>query len=273
MYTQRSKYWPAYTWKIQTSYSDSIKGKLSGEFIISETEFEKIYFDIFDKINASFYHLERLRENEEFAVQLGKELAKIEIPGTEGMMGIAGSPYEPIEYEYEAFLATTKSALDFISILMAKGLGRKEDDIVSFTNNIQQDNSDISTLKGKIYELLRRQKYKTFIDEYKGNKPGSKSKRNFAIHQGSLPIGTINIPINNPLQAPLLSKALDPNNSNPHVSIRTSQNLIEYCQGQFYLSCDLLTNILSLISNNKFKNGSKSSVYQQRVDSKKEKST
>jgi len=272
MYTQRSKYWPAYTWKIQTLYSSSIKGKLSDELIISETEFEKIYFDIFNKINASFYHLERLKANEEFAVRLGEELAKIKLPGTEGMVGIVGSPYEPIEYEYEAFLATIKSALDFTSILMAKGLGRKEDDIVSFTNNIQQDSSNKSTLKVEIYELLCSQKYKTFIDEYKGNKSGSKSKRNFATHQGSLPIGTINIPINNPHQALLLSKTLDPNNPNPHVSIRTSQNLIEYCEEQFYLACDLLTDILSLISNNKFKNGPKCSVYQQRVDSVKEKS-
>lgn len=265
MYTQRSKYWPAYTWKIQTSYSSLIKGKLSDEFIISETEFEKIYFDIFDKINASFYHLERLRENEEFAVQLGKELAKIEIPGTEGMIGIAGSPYEPIEYEYEAFLITIKSALDFVSILLAKGLNRKEDGIVSFTNNIQTNNTDPSTLKGKIYALLCSPKYVTFINEYKGNKPGSKSKRNFATHQGSLPIGTINIPINNPKSEPLLSKALNPNDPEPHLSIRTSPNLVEYCENQFYQACDLLVEILSLISNNKFEQGEKSSVYQQRL--------
>lgn len=267
MHTQRSKYWPAYTWKTQTSYSSSIKGKLLGEFTISDTDFEKIYFDIFDKINASFYHLERLKENEEFAVRLGEEIAKVKIPGTEGLVGIAGSPYEPIEYEYEAFLITIKSALDFVSILLAKGFNRKEDNIVSFTNNIQTKNTDPSTLEGKIYALLCSPKYITFIDEYKGNKHGSKSKRNFATHQGSLPIGTINIPINSPTLEPLLSKALNPNDPDPHIYVRTSPNLIEYCEDQFYLACDLLIEILSLISDNKFEHGLKSSVYQERIDS------
>lgn len=268
MYTQRSKYWPAYIWKTQTSYSSSIKGKLSTEFAISDTNFEKVYFDIFDKINASFYHLERLKENEEFAVQLGKELAKVKIPGAEGMVGIAGSPFEPIGYEYEAFLATIKSALDFVSTLLAKGLNRKEDDIVSFTKNILTDRADISTLKGKIYALLCSPRYKTFIEEYKGNKPGSKSKRNFATHQGSLPIGTINIPINSTTLEPLLSKALNPNDPDPHISVRTSPNLVEYCEDQFYQACDLLIEILSLVSDNKFEHGPKSSVYQERVDSR-----
>lgn len=242
--------------------------QLKAEQIITKDDFEKMYFSIFDKINASFYHLERLKENEEIAVQTGKELVKIKIPGTEGMVGIAGSPYEPIEYEYEAFLATIKSALDFVSILLAKGLNRKEDDIVSFTNNIQTNKTDPTTLKGKIYALLCSPKYKTFIDEYKGNKPGSKSKRNFATHQGSLPIGTINIPINSPTLEPLLSKALNPNDPDPHLSIRTSQNLVEYCEDQFYQACDLLIEILSLISDNKIEHGPKSSVYQERIDSR-----
>ncbi len=267
MYMQRTKYWPAYTWKIQTSYSSLIKGKLSSGFIISELDFEKIYFNIFDKINASFYHLERLKENEEFAVQLGKELAKIKIPGTEGMVGIAGSPFEPIGYEYEAFLVTIKSALDIISMLLAKGLNRNEDDIVSLTLNLQKKKTSPLTLEGKT-NLLLNNKYKTLIDEYIGNRTGPKSKRNFATHQGSLPIGTINIPINNPHQAPLLSKALNPNDPDPHISVGTSPNLIEYCEGQFYLACDLLIEILSLISVNKFEHGPKSSVYQQRVDNR-----
>jgi hypothetical protein len=266
MYSQRSKYWPAYTWKIQTSYSSSIKNNVLDEFAISVADFEKIYFAIFSKINASFYHLENLKENEEFAVRLGKEMAKIQLPKMEGIRGVAGISYEPIQYEYEALLATIKSALDFISILLAKGLNRKEDDIISLTRNIQIKNIDPHSLKGKACNLLSS-KYKTFISEYKGNKPGSKSKRNFATHQGSLPIGTINVPINNPSASPLLSKALDPNGSDLHASIRTSQNLVEYCENQFYQTCDLLIEILSLISNNKLEHGPKSSVFQQRIDS------
>ena len=270
MCTQRSKYWPAYTWQIQRSYSSSIKDKLSDEFIIFETDFEKIYFDIFDKINASFYHLECLKTNEKIAIQTGKELAKIQIPGTEGMIGIAGSPYEPIGYEYEAFLVMIKSALDFIAILLAKGFNRKEDNIVSLVNNLQVNSSSNSTLERKIYALLSTPQSKAFIDSYKGNKPGSKSKRNFATHSGSLPIGTINIPINNPQVSPLLSKALDPNSSDPYISLSHSQNLVEYCENQFYQTCDLLIEILSLISNSKFKCGPKSSVYEVRLSANKQ---
>jgi hypothetical protein len=70
-----------------------------------------------------------------------------------------------------------------------------------------------------------------------------------------------------------LSKALNPNNPDPHTSIRTSPNLIEYCEGQFYEACDLLIEILSLISNSNLEHGSKSSVYQQRVDSRKKTTT
>lgn len=269
MYTQRSKYWPAYTWKIQTSYSSKIKSNLLPEFNISESEFEKHYFDIFHKINASFYHLEHLKENEQIALETGKAIAKIKIPGTEGLAGIAGSPYEPIEYEYEALLGTIKSALDFMSILLAKGLSRKEDNIVSLANNLAKSKTTTTSLEGKINKLLNS-KYKLFIDEYKGNKPGSKSKRNFATHQGSLPTGTINIPINSPT-SPLLSKALNPNDPYPHSSVRTAQNLTEYCEDQFYKTCDLLIEILNLITSAKLDPDQKLSVYQKRTNQSKEK--
>jgi hypothetical protein len=234
------------------------------EFKISESDFKKLYFDIFHKVNASFYHLEHLKENEQIAIETGKELAKIRIPGTEGLAGIVGSPYEPIEYEYEALLSTIKSALDFISILLAKGLNRKEDNIVSLANNLAKSKTTATSLEGKLNKLLNS-KYKLFIDEYKGNKPDSKSKRNFATHQGSLPTGTINIPINNPNASPLLSKALNPNDPGPHSSIRTAQNLTEYCEDQFYKACDLLIEVLSLITSVELNPDEKLSVYQKRV--------
>jgi len=268
MYTQRSKYWPAYTWEIQKSYSSVISKNISGDFVVPEENFREAYFNIFNKINASFYHLECLKENEEIAIQIGKEVSKIEMPGMEGMIGIVGSPYEPINYEYEACLITIKSALDFMAMLLSEGFNRSEDNIVSLINSVQQlENIDVSTLKGKIYTLLRDPKTISFIENYK-NSGNQKSKRNFAAHKGSLPVGTINIPINNPNAKILPSKALDPNNPDPFSSIRESQNLIEYCEDQFYQLCDFFIEILSLISNNKFEHGQKSSVYQQRVDNR-----
>lgn len=270
MYTKRSKYWPAYTWKIQTSYSSIIRGKLSDELNISESDFEKIYFDIFHKINASFYHLEQLKENEEIAIQTGKDLATIKVPGTEGMVGIVGSPYEPIGYEYEAFLVTIKSTLDFISILLAKGFNRREDDIISLVNNIRVNKAESSTLEGEIYALLSSNKYQTLIKEYRGSRKGPKSKRNFATHIGSLPIGTINVSISNLNASPLLSKALDPNSSNPYTSLLHAQNLVAYCENQLYQTCDLLIEILSLLSTSELKHGPRSSVYEERITASKQ---
>lgn len=264
MYSQRSKYWPAYTWKVQTSFTSDIKGKISSEFSISDADFEKIFFDIFDKVNASFYHLERLKESEDIAIHTGKELAKLKIPGTEGMISIAGSPYEPITYEYEALLVTIKSALDFIAILLAKGLNKNIDNIISFINNTHVDSPSSYTLEGKVISLLGRPKYKTFIEGYKGNQPGSKSKRNFATHDGSLPIGTINIPTNNPHAQPLLSKALDPNKTDPYASLPHAQNLVEFCEAQFYQLCDLLIGVLSVIIDTEIRHGPRGSVYNQK---------
>lgn len=268
MYTQRSKYWPAYTWEIQKSYSSVISKNISAEFVIPEENFRKIYFNIFDKINASFYHLERLKENEKIAIQIGKGVSKMKIPGMEGMVGIVGSPYEPITYEYEACLITIKSALDFIAMLLSEGLNRSEDNIISLFNNIQRlTNINTSNLDGKIYSFLKEPEIVSFVENYK-NFGNQKSKRNFAAHKGSLPVGTINIPINNPNAEILPSRALDPNNPDPFSSIRESQNLIEYCEDQLYKLCDFLIEILSLVSNNKFECGPKTSVYQQRVDNR-----
>lgn len=266
MYTQRSKYWPAYTWKVQTSYFFDIKEKIVYEFKISNTDFEKNYFDIFDKINSSFYHLERLKENEGIAVQMGKELAKIQIPGIEGMVGIAGAPYEPIVYEYESFLVTIKSTLDFIAILLAKGFNRREDNIVNFFDGIKSRNAKPDSLEGKMYALFNRVEFVNLFNEYRNPDKDQKSKRNFAAHKGSLPIGTINIPINNPGAPTLLSKALNPNVSKPYLDSLSSQNLIEYCEGQFYQTCDLLIETLSLITNTQLKPGPKNSIYKQKLE-------
>ncbi|MCR4329614.1 MAG: hypothetical protein NUV65_03635 [Candidatus Roizmanbacteria bacterium] len=263
MYSQRSIYWPAYTWKVQTSYASSIKGKLSNEFKISEADFEKIYFDIFDKINASFYHLERLKENEEIAIKIGTELEKVHMPGTEGMVGIVASPYEPIGYEYESFLVTSKSTLDFIAILIAKGFGRAEDNIISLLNEVQSANYTLGSLEEKVCKLLQNNKFSALFLEYRNIDKDQKSKRNYATHKGSLPIGTINIPINNPKGVLLRSKALNPNSPIQHSNILNSQNLVEYCQDQFYQICDLLIETLSLITCSLIKSGPKSSVYQQ----------
>ena len=124
-------------------------------------------------------------------------------------------------------------------------------------------------MKGKIYSLINSSKFAAFINEYK-NFENKKSKRNFATHKGPLPTGTINIPINNPHAQILLSKALDPNSSEPYASIQNSQNLVEFCENHFYQICDLFIEILSLITNTKLNPGQKSSIYQLQVEIRKQ---
>jgi len=244
-----------------------LKGKLLHEFEISDENFEKMFFNIFDKVNASFYHLEKLKENENIAIETGKELAKIKIPGTENMMGIAGSPYEPIGYEYETFLITIKSTLDFIAILLSLGFNRSEDNIAEFVKRMQSPNINLSPFERKILGVLNITKYASLINSFR-NQGDQKSKRNYATHKGSLPIGTINIPINNPNASLLLSKALNPNASDPHVSIFSEQDLADFCEEQFYTTCDFLIEILNILTENRLIPGPKSSLYAERLNDK-----
>lgn len=264
MYTQRSKYWPAYTWKIQTSCSKNIKDKLSGEVTISPKDFKEVYIYIFDKINASFYHLQRLKENQEVAVRIGQAMAKIKPPGTEGLVGIAGVSYEPIGYEYESFLIKIKVALDLIATLVAKSFDRKEDDITTLLNNIKFRKIIKTTLQDEVYTFLKSKEFEKMFNNFKNPTKDKKSKRNFATHLGSLPVGTINIPINNPGVVPTLSRAYDPNQKKPYFPSSDSPDLIKFCEDQFYQTCDLLIGVLSFVVNKELKPGSKGSVYEQK---------
>jgi hypothetical protein len=270
MYTQRSKYWPAYTWKIQTSYLNDIGSKIPSELKISKEDFGRMYFYIFHKINASFYHLQRLKENQEIAIKMGQVLAKIKISGTEKMIGIAGVPYEPIEYEYETFLVTTKSALDFIAILVSNSFGHKEDNISALVAMGRSRELDPDSLEEKVYGIVENDRFTELIDSFKNPGKDKKSRRNFATHKGTLPVGTINIPINNPNASTLLTKALDPNESDSHSLLPSSSDLVDYCENQFYQTCDLLISILSILLGSQLKPGPKNSVYEQRVETNKD---
>ncbi len=167
MYTLRNKYWPAYTWKIQTSYLKDFKGSLIKDSKISQEEFNERLSSIFDKINASFYHLEKLKENQEIALNLGQMLAKLKMPGMENLPGIAAAPYEPISYEYEAFLVTIKSSLDLITMLISVTFGRGEKDIISLIININRQQFSEKSPMSEIYIILQQKEFSNFIQEYK----------------------------------------------------------------------------------------------------------
>ncbi len=255
MYTQRNKYWPAYTWKIQISYSSEIEGKLTSEIKISKEDFKTIYFNIFNKINASFYHIQMLKESQEIAVDLGKILSTIKIPGTENMVGIAGSYYEPVQYEYEAFLVFIKSSLDFISILISNSIGRKEETIIDLSEVAKIRAIRRTSFANKLYSLTLVDPFSKLINEFKNSSEGKRSKRNFGVHIGSLPVGNINVPINNPSAPIILSKALDPYERN--LNYNNAPDLIEYCESIFYTTCDLFIKVLSIFTGIDLKPGPK----------------
>lgn len=84
IYASRNKYWPAYTWKMQTSYLQAIDEDVLKHYPLSEKEFKSLLGSIFNKINASFYHFPRLKENQEIAIETGKQLAQMQHPEVKG---------------------------------------------------------------------------------------------------------------------------------------------------------------------------------------------
>ena len=125
-YAMRQVYWPAYTWQLQTKYLNKIddrKGALESNGVDIDA-FSKYKSDLFNKMNASFYHLQKLKENEETVIELGKKMAEESKKHTpKGVFGIVGTPYEPIDYEYEALLVTLKSALDIMAMMLSQPSG------------------------------------------------------------------------------------------------------------------------------------------------------
>jgi hypothetical protein len=266
MYSLRSKYWPAYTWKIQTSYLKDFKGSLTTESKISQDEFNSQLSNILDKINASFYHLQRLKENQDIAVKLGQALAEIKVPGMENLAGVAAAPYEPIGYEYESFLITVKSALDLIAILIATTFGKSERDIVSLVTNTNLNSLQKRSTIEKVFSLLKKKQFVDFIEEYKDpdKLQNKRSKRNFATHHGSLPIGTTNVPINNRKASILMVKPIDHNITPSDFFPQNTPDLTEFCNLHFYHLCNMFIGVLSILLDNKFKHGPKKSVYDAR---------
>lgn len=262
-YVARRVYWPAYTWLVQTSYS-SIITKNETKFSTRLPEINKDSLinhisDLFNKVNATFYHLQQLKASEKKAVEMGLKLASISSPGFEKSIGIAGSYYEPTLYEYEALLVDAKTALDILTITIAKSIGRKEDSIVSLLHNLDQVKK-LSTIETELKVVLN--KFSIFIDTFIGNV----SKRNYAVHNGSLPIGTINVPINNPRAPIIKSKAYDPHKpiSDQTKGINKTMNLHGYCENTFYSMADIVVDCLEILLNTKFKKGPKISLQEEK---------
>lgn len=265
-YTLRQVYWPSYTWQIQTQYLNKLDEKrqsLEARGIDFDL-FVKHETDLFNKINASFYHLEKLKENENTIIELGKKMAEASKKHTpNGVLGIIGTPYEPIEYEYEAFLVTLKSGLDISAMILAQPAELHSDNIVSLVNDGEQakrPNEFLSATKA----LLAKDEHLKTIEEFR-NKAGVHSKRNYAVHQGSLPTGTINIQYTADNTEIGILKTRTMEVGGEMTDFRKQQSLDEYATTLFYAVCDLIIEALELIVGETLPRGQKMGVYEARL--------
>ena len=264
-YAMRQVYWPSYTWQIQTKYLNKIdESRQTLESNGGDVDlFNKHKSDLFNKINASFYHLEKLKENENTVINLGKKMAeesKKHMP--DRVFGIVGTPYEPIEYEYEALLVTLKSALDITAMMLAQPSKLGSDNIASLFNDSSQakrPNSILSAVKN----LLTKDEHRKIIDEFK-NKDGVHSKRNYAVHQGSLPTGTINIQFTAASTEIGILKTRTMEVGGGMADFDKQQSLDDYATELFYSVCDLIVEGLELLVGQTLPKGSRMSVYEER---------
>ena len=265
-YATRRVYWPAYTWSAQTSYAGIITKNEKELFAripkINKDTLINHIGDLFNKVNAVFYHLQQLKASEKKAVEMGLKLASISPPGFEKSIGMAGSYYEPTLYEYEALLTNAKTALDILAIIIAECFGRKEDNIVALFNNLNQT-IKISPVEIKFKNLFNQSASASFIASFSRDV----SRRNYAVHAGSLPIGTINVPINNPHASIIKSKAHDPHKtvSAQMREVRKAIDLDDYCENVFYSMADIIVDCLEILLDAKLNRGAKASLQEERI--------
>lgn len=273
-YAARSRYWPSYTWKIQTSYLQILNNNRD-DFTAQGIDVEalrKHNSSLFDKINASFYHLETLREHESFIINLSKQGVNGSRKNTPvNAVGIIASPYEPISYEYEAILVTLKSALDVMVMIVAPYCELASDDLAKFINEASQKKIPNDLLK-KILSVVRESENNKIIKEFL-NDSGKRSKRNHAVHQGSLPTGTINLQytVSDPEVGILKTRTmgLDITTVNP----LEEQDLEAYCANLFYGVSEIAIQALEALLDQALPRGKKMSVYDERKETRRQKAT
>lgn len=266
----RHQFWPAYTWGIQTKQlkdfdkNDPYFTKYGIDIELIKTTFS----DLFDKINSSFYHLQMQKAHEEQITEIGKRIAKASQPNLPGgVLGIAGMPYEPINYEYEAMLVTLKSAIDIVVMIITPvcGLPPRVDSLYRLleqVKKVKQPNDFFS----KIQVLLASQNVQQVINEF-SDSPSVKSKRNYAVHRGSLSTGTINVQYAHHTQQTGILKSKAVTVGAKMSDLRTTPDLEDYCTSLFYNTCDFLMDTLELVTNKKLLRGQKMSIHE-RVMSK-----
>ncbi len=263
MYTLRELYWPHYTWLAQTNYLKILERKKNNlkNNLVDLDLFKGQLSSLFNKINGSFYHLQRIKENEKLIIDLGTEVArkrKSKIPAR--TWGSFGTSYEPIGYDYEAMLVTLRSSLDILAIIFSSIIGFKSDNIMKLINEMNQIDK-VSGFGAQIKQFLDSQPFLQLINEFK-NDNGTKSRRNYAVHAGSLSTGTINIQFvhDNSKIGVIKSKAMPIKVNNRPLS--KEQDLDDFCTTIFYKTCDILLSGIGIIIEEKLPVGEQKSIFE-----------
>ncbi|MEO8581729.1 MAG: hypothetical protein ABI425_04080 [Patescibacteria group bacterium] len=264
-YRLRHVYWPDYTFDSQRSCLKVLKTKKNKieSLGLEEDKLRKRLSAIFDKLNASFYHLERIKENEQLLVDFVKKFAtesKSKIP--DGVLAMFGGRYEPINHEYESFLISLKSALDILSISISQACGFNVDNITQLDNHLKsQSKKKTSDFSLKLKKLFDKKKNVKIIEEFKNGE--SISKRNYAVHHGSLGAGSVSIQFtsNSPNKKKPKAIILEIDENGKLIKVR---ELLKDCEEIFYDSCDLFVDILEILLEQKLQKGKKTSVYLER---------
>lgn len=264
-YIMRHVYWPDYTFGLQRSYLKILEAKIDRVKSLGmndEDKTKKRFSAVFDKLNASFYHLAKIEENEKLLIDLVKKVvseSKAKTP--EGVLGMFGGHYEPINHEYESFLVSLKSALDILSISVSPACGFSVDNIVQFENHlVSQSEKKASNFSLQLRKIFKKKKSIQIIEEFKNGE--SISRRNYAVHHGSLGAGSVSV------QFTAVNSGV--NRKKPKAMIlETDENgklirvreLLKECKELFYDSCDLFISILEVLFEQKLQKGKKKSVY------------
>lgn len=209
----------------------------------------KYFLDSSDKINACFYHMNKLIEEENWLIENGQKVA-FESEKVNPNPGILCAPLESINYELEAFFLQAYSSLEIFS----KGIGfifKNESKFHTIETILSNFNNDAKAKK--ILEVFNNKKYSDLINEFKksGGTKLEKSRRDYLSHLGMLPMCQINIPLNSNTN---LSVSMLPSHINQYdKAIKTK----DYIESLFYLLCDFLIEILEIIFDIKIKPGRK----------------
>lgn len=263
MYAIRELYWPHYTWLAQTNYLKIVEKKQEKLFkqgIDPKLLREKLS-SLFSKINSSFYHLQRIKENEELITELGKQVAKKgQTKISTRIIGTFLATYEPIAYEYEAILVTLKTALDILAIIFSSIIRSGSDDILKLAHEMSEVQKT-SGFKTKLKKFFSDKKLQEVIKEFKKN-GHVKSRRNYAVHDGDLSIGTINLQFvagSSDIRV-IKSKAMPVGKSDKPLT--QVQDLDVFCTTLFYDVCHIILSGLELVLDENLPRGEKKSIFE-----------